>query len=120
MATRTRAQGQTIARESMQGLEPQGLHPKGALHWNLVAPELIQAAVRREEGELADMGPFVAVTAPHTGRSPNDKFVVREPTSERDVDWGKVNQPYPPEKFDALLGDVRSYLDAQGQLFVQD
>ena len=62
------------------------------MRWNLVAPELIQAAVRRGEGELADMGPFVAVTTPHTGRSPNDKFVVKEPSSEKDVDWGKVNQ----------------------------
>jgi phosphoenolpyruvate carboxykinase (ATP) len=120
MATRIRPQGQTIARESIQGLEPQGLRPKGVLHWNLVAPELIQAAVRREEGELADMGPFVAVTAPHTGRSPNDKFVVREPLSERDVDWGKVNQPIDQAAFETLLADVQAYLDEQDELFVQD
>ena len=82
------------------------------MHWNLVAPELIQQAVRRDEGMLADMGPFVAVTSPHTGRSPNDKFVVKDPEVAEDVWWGKVNQPISPEHFDALLADVRKHLDA--------
>ncbi|MDQ6886902.1 MAG: phosphoenolpyruvate carboxykinase (ATP) [Gemmatimonadota bacterium] len=90
------------------------------MHWNLIAPELVQAAVRRSEGELAHMGPFVAVTTPHTGRSPNDKFVVPEPGVEQDVWWGKVNQPFAPEKFDVLLGEVQSYLDEQPELFIQD
>jgi phosphoenolpyruvate carboxykinase (ATP) len=66
------------------------------------------------------MGPFVAVTAPHTGRSPNDKFVVREAQSEADVDWGKVNQPLAEEKFDALLADVRAYLGTLDELYVED
>ena len=100
--------------------EQQGLRPGGQVHWNLVAPELMHAAARRGEGELADMGPFVAVTAPHTGRSPNDKFVVREPATEDDVDWGKVNQPFTPDNFATLLADVRAYLNAQPELFVQD
>src|SRR3712207_2117983 len=120
MATQTKPHSAKLPRESMQGLEPQGLAPTGALHWNLVAPELVQAAVRRGEGELADMGPFVAVTSPHTGRSPNDKFIVREPSSERDVDWGKVNQPLGEEHFGRLLRDVQAYLDALPELFVED
>src|SRR4051812_15725457 len=103
-----------------QGLDKQGLAPRGTVHWNLIAPELIQAAIRREEGELADMGPFVAVTAPHTGRSPNDKFVVREASSEKDVDWGKVNQPISPEHYAALIADVRGYLSDAPELFVED
>lgn len=80
-------------RESAGGLAPQGITPKGTVHWNYVAPELVEAAIRRKEGTIADMGPFVAVTSPHTGRSPNDKFVVKEPGSVSDVDWGRVNQP---------------------------
>jgi phosphoenolpyruvate carboxykinase (ATP) len=116
MATQTRPQ----EIESRRGLDAQGLNPGGDVHWNLVAPTLFQQAIRRGEGELADMGPFVAVTAPHTGRSPNDKFVVREPESERDVDWGKVNQPLSPEHFEALLADVREHLDGSEELFVQD
>jgi phosphoenolpyruvate carboxykinase (ATP) len=90
------------------------------VHWNLVAAVLVQNAARRSEGDFAEMGPFVAITSPHTGRSPNDKFVVREPPSEKDVDWGKVNQPFAPEKFELLLSDVRAYLNDREELFVQD
>jgi phosphoenolpyruvate carboxykinase (ATP) len=108
------------APDSTNGLEQQGLRPSGQVHWNLVAAELMLAAARRGEGEFADMGPFVAVTSPHTGRSPNDKFVVRESATEADIDWGKVNQPYSPEHFDVLHAEVRAYLEKQPELFVQD
>ncbi len=117
MATQTTPQSGT-GRQG--GLEAQGLTPTGNVHWNLIAPELIQHAVRRMEGRLADMGPFCAVTSPHTGRSPNDKFVVKEPGSEADVDWGKVNQPITPEHFNTLRSDVQEYLDEQPELFVED
>src|SRR5688500_1626082 len=115
MATQTKPQT-----EGSSTLSGQGLSPKGAVHWNLVAPILVQHAVRRGEGELADMGPFVAVTAPHTGRSPNDKFVVKEGESAADVDWGKVNQPMTEAHFDALLADVRGHLGSLPELFVED
>lgn len=111
------AAGSSDASRSLSAL---GIRPAGEVHWNLVAPELVQHAIRRGEGQLADMGPFVAVTAPHTGRSPNDKFVVREASSEADVDWGKVNQPMTEAHFDALLADVQGYLSEREELFVQD
>src|SRR5690349_21140819 len=120
MATEMKPQRTSVARESRMDLSKQGLAPKGVVHWNLIAPELFQAAARRNEGEFADMGPFVAVTSPHTGRSPNDKFVVREPSSEKDVDWGKVNQPMSVEDYRALVADVRKHLNGLSELFVQD
>jgi phosphoenolpyruvate carboxykinase (ATP) len=120
MATEMKPQRKQMARESSIGLSKQGLTPHGEVHWNLIAPELFQAAARRSEGEFADMGPFVAVTTPHTGRSPNDKFVVKEPSSEKDVDWGKVNQPLTSEKYQLLLEDVRKYLNESAELFVED
>ncbi len=120
MATQAEPTEDSRARRHENDLAGQGLKPSGRVHWNLVAPDLIAAAVRRGEGEFADMGPFVAVTSPHTGRSPNDKFVVKDSTSEKDVDWGKVNQPYTPENFELLLSDMRAYLDGQSELFVQD
>jgi phosphoenolpyruvate carboxykinase (ATP) len=120
MATETKPERATVVRESTVGLTKQGLSPKGEIHWNLIAPELMMAAARRKEGEFAAMGPFVAVTRPHTGRSPNDKFVVKEPSSENDVDWGKVNQPYPVEKYNTLIADVREYLNGREELFVED
>ena len=120
MATEMKPQRAEAARESSIGLARQGLAPRGEVHWNLVAPELFKAAARRDEGEFADAGPFVAITTPHTGRSPNDKFVVKEPASEKDVDWGKVNQPISVEKYQLLLTDVRRYLNESGELFVED
>ncbi len=120
MATQVPASSPSSARESAGGLKPQGLAPKGNVHWNLMAPELVEAAIKRSEGRLANMGPFVAITSPHTGRSPNDKFVVKEPSSEADVDWGKVNQPISPEHYALLKSDVQTYLNGLDELFVQD
>jgi len=105
---------------SPNSLKEQGLAPHGTVYHNLVSPELVGHAARRGEGEFADMGPFVAVTKPHTGRSPNDKFVVRDTETQQDVDWGKVNQPLDADKFDLLLADVQTYLNRQPELFVQD
>lgn len=120
MATTTAPLAPTASDSSARSLAALGISSCGDVHWNLVAPELVQAAIRRGEGRLADMGPFVAVTSPHTGRSPNDKFIVREPSSEADVDWGKVNQPMTEAHFEALLADVQAYLGNQQELFVQD
>ncbi|MDQ2891144.1 MAG: phosphoenolpyruvate carboxykinase (ATP) [Gemmatimonadota bacterium] len=101
-------------------LKDQGLTPTGTVHFNMVPPELFGAAARRQEGQFADMGPFAAVTSPHTGRSPKDKFIVSDPASDADVDWGDVNRKMDPAHFDTLLADVRTYLDGQPELFVQD
>jgi phosphoenolpyruvate carboxykinase (ATP) len=119
MATEIKPQ-RAVARANSIGLSDQGLLPRGEVHWNLIAPELFKAAARRNEGEFAEMGPFVAITSPHTGRSPNDKFVVREPASEKDVDWGKVNHPLTLDRYQLLLKDVRSYLNDSPELFVED
>ncbi|GAC1691566.1 MAG: phosphoenolpyruvate carboxykinase (ATP) [Gemmatimonadaceae bacterium] len=120
MTTQTSDPRKVAANETASGLSAQGLSPRGRVHWNLVGAQLIESAARRGEGEFAEAGPYVAVTAPHTGRSPNDKFIVREPGSERDVDWGAVNQPLAPEHFDVLLSDVHQYLNERPELFVQD
>ena len=122
MPTRTKDRQPTSTARAAQtdGLTRQGIRPSGEVHWNLIAPELVKHAMRRDEAELAEMGPLVAVTAPHTGRSPNDKFVVKEAETQGDVDWGKVNHPMAPEHFDALLADVQAYLGKLPELFVQD
>jgi phosphoenolpyruvate carboxykinase (ATP) len=86
---------------------------------NLRAPELYEHALRREEGQLTNRGAFVAVTAPHTGRSPNDKFVVEEPGSQDQVWWDK-NKPMAESHFEALLTGVKAHLNGLDELFVQD
>jgi phosphoenolpyruvate carboxykinase (ATP) len=96
-----------------------GLSPQQQVHWNLWPAELYEHALRRGEGMLADGGAFCAVTSPHTGRSPKDKFVVREPESEPAVWWGNVNHPIAPEHFDRLHADVVRHLNGQ-DLYVRD
>ena len=120
MATETKPERAAAPRESTIGLTKQGLDPSGTVHWNLIAPELMLAAARRNEGEFAEMGPFVARTSPHTGRSPNDKFVVKESSSSNDVDWGKINQPYEVEKYEARLARIEQKLSALAELVSAD
>jgi phosphoenolpyruvate carboxykinase (ATP) len=123
MATTTNhaagADAPAIGRESRNGLDIHGIRNPGTVFWNLTPTELVEHAVRRGEGILVEGGPFNAVTSPHTGRSPNDKFVVRDENSEADVWWGKVNQPISPEHYDALRADVLAHLEGQ-ELYVRD
>jgi phosphoenolpyruvate carboxykinase (ATP) len=104
---------------SRYGLGNHGLNPAGPVHWNLSPAELYEHALARGEGRMVDQGGLAAVTAPHTGRSPNDKFIVREAASESVVDWGKVNVPMSREHFEALRADVVAHLNER-ELFVRD
>jgi phosphoenolpyruvate carboxykinase (ATP) len=106
-------------RRSGAGLQTGGLAPRGPVHWNLSPAELVEHAVRRSEGVLVDGGPFCAVTTPHTGRSPNDKFVVREPGSADHLWWGKVNVPLEPAHAERLRADLVRHLEER-ELFVRD
>src|SRR5438132_3945074 len=89
------------------------------VHRNLYEGALVEHAIRRGEGRLASNGALVALTGKHTGRSPKDKFVVRDAVTENKVAWGAVNQPLDPEKFDALLGRVLDHL-RDCEVFVHD
>jgi phosphoenolpyruvate carboxykinase (ATP) len=100
-------------------LTQHGVPTKRPVHWNSNAAVLIEQAIRRNEGLLSSDGSFVAITKPHTGRSPDDKFVVREAENEGRIWWGKINVPMQAEHFGALQNDVRSYLTGH-ELFVQD
>ena len=88
-------------------------------YWNLPGPQLYEHVLRREEGRVAHLGPLVVRTGDHTGRSPNDKFLVRESSSQKNVWWGDVNRPFAPEKFDALYARVCAHLKGK-EVFVQD
>jgi hypothetical protein len=80
---------------------------------------LYEHALARGEGELAAEGPMVCKTGAHTGRSPNDKFIVREPSSEANVAWGKVNKGIDAGHFDALKRDMLAHLSNK-PLYIQD
>lgn len=78
---------------------------------NLSAAELVEHALRRGEGVLGNDGQLIVDTRPHTGRSPKDKFFVREPSSEANIDWGETNRAIDPDVFDALWDRVQTYLE---------
>ena len=87
--------------------------------WNLTEAALYEHAIRRVEGVIAAGGPLACLTGQHTGRSPNDKFVVREPSTEGQIAWGPINREMSPAHFDQLHRDLTASL-AGGDLFVQD
>ena len=100
-------------------LDAHGIHPTKPVHWDLTTPQLYEHTLARGEGQLAHKGALVVDTVPYTGRSPKDKYVVREPDTEDDIWWGDVNHPMEPEVFDRLYARVCEHLGQQ-ELYVQD
>ncbi|PPD44473.1 MAG: phosphoenolpyruvate carboxykinase (ATP) [Methylocystis sp.] len=88
-----------------------------ALH-NLEAPRLYEEAIRRSEGMTAAGGPLVVETGLHTGRSPKDKFIVRDALTEGSV-WWDANQAMTPDDFDRLHADMRAHAQAR-EIFTQE
>jgi len=109
-------QGPAISRH---GLDGHGLRGYPAAHWNLETPALYEQTLRRGEGRLAPGGALVVRTGVHTGRSPNDKFIVDEPSTRDDIWWGQVNAAMDEGAFDRLCAKVQTHLQAR-ELFVQD
>jgi phosphoenolpyruvate carboxykinase (ATP) len=102
------------------GLENHGLHNLGTIYWNLGRAELIEHAIARGEGHFSADGALIVYTGKHTGRSPNDKFVVRYPEMEQEpFCWGKVNQPLSPELFERIYGKMTAYFQGR-EVYVQD
>src|SRR5438067_3031578 len=108
----------SIGLDRPRGLEHEGI-TSDRIHWNLAPAALYEEAVRRQEGLIAAAGPLSCRTGTHTGRSPNDKFVVRESPSDREIEWGKTNRPMEPAQFDVLHAELLRSLNGK-DLFVQD
>ncbi|CAM4408016.1 phosphoenolpyruvate carboxykinase [Shewanella livingstonensis] len=86
------------------------------VHLNPTTAQLVEIALFRGEGQLTANGALAVKTGERTGRSPNDRFIVKEVNTEADIEWGKVNRPFDAGKFDALWGRVEAYL-ADKELF---
>jgi len=102
------------------GLDKQGITVGAQLFWNLGTAPLVEKALERGEGLLAKDGPLVVKTGAHTGRSANDKFIVRDAETEDTVWWGKTNKGMTPDHFAALKADFLAHLGTKDTLFVQD
>ncbi|MCH7587779.1 MAG: phosphoenolpyruvate carboxykinase (ATP) [Chloroflexi bacterium] len=101
------------------GLDQHGLSDLKTIHWTLPISRLMEYIVRRGEGQIVHNGAVAILTGKHTGRSPNDKFIVRGGESETRIAWGDVNVPMTEECFEKLHKKVLDYFK-QRDVFVQD
>lgn len=104
---------------SPHGLENHGIKNVNMVFWNFPTPALYEQAIRRGEATIAHGGALVARTGHHTGRSPNDKFIVDEPGSRDNIWWGKINRPMTEAQFDGLHKRMLAYMQGR-DLFIQD
>ncbi|MGE4546900.1 MAG: phosphoenolpyruvate carboxykinase (ATP) [Desulfurella sp.] len=86
---------------------------------NLPTPILVEEILKRNEGVIAHLGPIVVKSGKYTGRSPKDKYIVKQDPSKQQIWWGKENQEISPEDFDNLYKKTVSYLQ-QKELFIMD
>ncbi len=100
-------------------LDSVGLSNPKSVVWNPPVAVLYEHALRRGEAKLAPGGALLALTGAHTGRSPKDKFLVRNAQTENTVDWGDVNQPFSSDAFARLHARITAYLQGR-DLYVQD
>jgi phosphoenolpyruvate carboxykinase (ATP) len=101
-------------------LERLGMTGYGAVHENLPPARLVEAAVRRREGMLAENGALVAKTGKRTGRSPKDRFIVEDDVTRDKVEWGTVNKPFSTRAFEEILGKATEYLSNLEEFYVVD
>lgn len=96
-----------------------GLKNLGPIHYNLSPSALVEETLRRGQGTLADSGALVVSTGEFTGRSPKDKYVVKDANTENEIWWGDVNHVFDSASFDKLFLRVSAYLQGK-ELFVRD
>jgi len=106
-------------RPSKHGLELHGLHNLNVAYWNLGTAQLVEHAIQRREGNLASGGALVVRTGQFTGRSPKDKFVVRDEITGPTIQWGAVNQPMSETHFDRIYKRMLAFWQGH-EVYVQD
>jgi len=108
-----------VDRTYSRDLGEQGITHPAVVHWDLTSAELIEKAIQNHEGMLSRGGALVVRTGQFTGRSPKDKYIVRDLTTESSIHWGSVNQPMSAAVFNSIEARVQKFLEGK-ELFVQD
>jgi phosphoenolpyruvate carboxykinase (ATP) len=116
---KTPAQGEASALKGDYGLENHGLSNLRMAYWNLPVEALYEEITFRREARISQLGPLVVNTGKHTARSANDKFIVKEPTTEEKIWWGQYNRPFSADKFNDLFNRLQGFLQGR-DVFVQD
>jgi phosphoenolpyruvate carboxykinase (ATP) len=116
---KTPAESQADSIKCDFGLENIGLVNLRKVYWNLPTEALYEEIIFRNEAQLSQLGPVVVNTGKHTARAANDKFIVREASTQDNIWWGEYNRPYSTQKFDDLYGRLQGFLQGR-DLFVQD
>ncbi|MBN1188854.1 MAG: phosphoenolpyruvate carboxykinase (ATP) [Dehalococcoidales bacterium] len=101
------------------GLEKCGIKNLREIYHNLTVPALYEHIIRREEGRIASHGPIVVSTGHHTGRSPDDKYIVSEESSRKKIWWSSNNKPFEVDKFEILFNRLLAYLQGK-DIYIQD
>jgi phosphoenolpyruvate carboxykinase (ATP) len=116
---KTPAQSEAQALKSDYGLDNHGLTNLRMAYWNLPTEALYEEITFRKEARITKLGPLVANTGKHTARSANDKFIVKEPTTDSNIWWGEYNRPFGRDKFSEIYSRLLGFLQGK-DVFVQD
>ncbi len=117
--SKTPAESIAEARKAEYDLSKQGMPNAHIAYWNLTTEALTEESIFRREGNIAGDGPLITQTGEHTGRSANDKFIVRHADSENNIWWGMYNRPFDEGKFDALYKRMLEFMRDK-DIFIQD
>lgn len=115
----TPAQLEAGALKSDFGIKNHGLTNLNTVYWNIPSEALYEEIAFRREGKISHQGPVVVSSGSHTARAANDKFIVREPSTEGQIWWGEYNRPFSAEKFDQVYSRLQGFVQGR-DLFVQD
>ena len=116
---KTPAENEASALRSDYGLENHGIGNLRKVYWNLPTEALYEEIVFRQEAKISHCGPVIVNTGKHTARAANDKFVVKEASTEENIWWGEYNRPFSTDKFNGLVNRMQGFLQGR-DLFVQD
>jgi len=111
--------GTAVANKKQMALDKVGITDPAKIYWNLTPAELIEETILRGMGNIAANGALCINTGKFTGRSPKDRFIVKDDITADKVDWNAINKPFDSEKFDRLATKIAQYFNGK-DVFVRD